>query len=285
MNGLLTILLLVSTLTTTPKVVNTQSVEMEYRDVLFIGDNLTESDSRVTTYASLIKRENKRLKIDIIAYSGRRTEWMKTMVESTLKSIRYERVYIYGGINDMHSDVDVQLAVNNIQSIVDMVNDSGGIPFVIVGYDSQWMGETGVGKPRKWVKSKNLDTKYYEYQTLLENRIRGAFILPPLKLEESDMFSDRIHPNSDGHKKLMDYILPTLRWSRSNPLYTPYDISILNIPIHHSLTMEIRMPKFIPIDTTITYVSSSGFRYGYNQYEFEFWRWRKSLWDRIWRRK
>jgi hypothetical protein len=210
---------------------------------------------------------------------------MRTMMESTLKSIRYERVYIYGGINDMHSDVDVQSAVDNIQRIVDMVNESGGIPLIIVGYDSQRMVETGVGKPRKWVKSKDLDGKYFEFQSLLERRIRGGIIIPPLPLDESDMFSDRIHPNSDGHKKLMEYILPTLQWNRTHPLYTPYDITILNVPIHPTIMMEIPLPKLFTPDTTKTWISSSGFRYGYNHYEFGFWVWRKSLWNRIWKRK
>jgi hypothetical protein len=268
----------------TPKT-NVKVVEIERRDILFIGDNLTESDKRVTTYATLIKQGNKGLKIDILAYSGRRTEWMRTMVESTLKSIQYERVYIYGGINDMHSDGDVLSAVSNIQRIVDMVNDSGGIPIVIVGYDSASMSETGVGKPHKWVKSKNLDSKYHEYQTLLEKSLRGGIILPPIKLNTSDMFQDRIHPNKIGHQKLMNYIHPTLRWSRSHPLYIPYDITILNIPIHPTMMMEIPLPKLFTPDTTKAWISSSGFRYGYNHYEFEFWRWRKSLWDRIWRRK
>lgn len=276
MNLLISILLSVSFIISSTK----GDMDKQRRDVLFIGDSITESDSKTKTYAQLIKESNRNLKVDIIAFSGRRTEWMMTMLESTLNSIHYNRVYIYGGINDMHSDVDVISAISNIQSMVDMVNESGGIPIVIVGYDSSLMQDYGTSAPRKWVKSKDLDSRYSEYQTLLEQRIRGGIVLPPLKLGIDDMFSDRIHPNKIGHQKLKTYIAPSLQWNRTHHLYITYESSILRIPLHMNWKMEIPLPKFVQIDTT-TYITNEGFRYGYNIYEFQFWEWRKK---RIWRR-
>lgn len=257
------------------------TVEKKQRDILFIGDSITETDKKTKTYAHRIKESNPKLKIDIIAHTGRKTEWMKTMLEYTLKSIHYDRVYIYGGINDMVSDDDMVSAINNIQAMVHLINDNGGIPIVIVGSDSHLILESGSHKSHKWIKSKDLDQMYSQYQKKLESHIRGAIILPTVKLDLDDMYTDGIHPNNKGHKKIKGYISESLRWDRNHYLYVPYIITVVRIPLHIDWSPIIPLPKFVQIDTMM-YVTNKGFRYGYNIYEFEFWEWRKSIWKK-WR--
>ena len=128
--------------------------------VLFVGDSITaiEYDGKpvTTTYPNIVKKElaPKNVKVDVVAQGGRRTDWLLTNLTEKLKTNKYDRVYIYGGINDMFSSTTKQTALQNVQKMVDLIKSNGGEPYVIIGYDAKTFMDENKLVPTSYVPTK-----------------------------------------------------------------------------------------------------------------------------------
>jgi hypothetical protein len=141
-----------------------ESIESE--SILIIGDS--HSLDAGFTYSSLIKQKYDNVKI--IAVGGKRTSWMLDQLTQELSKNNYDKVVIWGGANDMFSNVSVNSAISNLQKMVDLVKNQNGIPYVIVGFDQNIFSKKGGYKKTKYASSSEQDDmrqKYIEFQNQL----------------------------------------------------------------------------------------------------------------------
>jgi len=188
------------------------------KSMLFVGDSITAIEYKgkpVTfTYPNLLKKElePKGIKIDVVAEGGKRTDWILANLIEKLKTNKYDRVYIYGGINDMFSGVTKNKALQNIQKMVDLSIKSGAEPYVIVGYDAKKFMDENKLKTTKDVPTKagiiEMKNKYIDFQNSIPSTITGATIIEKINIPSS-MTEDGIHPTPSGQKIIADRLLET----------------------------------------------------------------------------
>lgn len=187
--------------------------------ILFVGDSITAIDYNgqpvKTNYPYLIKLElePQGKKVDVLAVSGKTTAWQLANLIEQLKDNKYDRIYIYGGINDMFSGVSKTKALSNLQQMVDLSKKNGADPYVIIGYDAQSFMDENKLKPTKDVPTQSgmiqLKNKYVDYQNSIPNTITGATIVDKFDIPSS-MSVDGIHPTPSGQKIIANKLLEAL---------------------------------------------------------------------------
>jgi lysophospholipase L1-like esterase len=187
--------------------------------VLFVGDSITAIEYKgkpVTwTYPNIVKKElaPKNVKVDVVAEGGRRTDWLLTNLTEKLKTNKYDRVYIYGGINDMFSSTTKHTALQNVQKMVDLIKSKGAEPYVIIGYDAETFMDENKLKPTSYVPTKagmvKLKNRYIDYQNSIADTIKGATIVDKFDIPSS-MTSDAVHPTPSGQKIIAKKLLETI---------------------------------------------------------------------------
>jgi hypothetical protein len=178
--------------------------------ILFVGDSITVADY---SYANLIKKEYPQKDIQILAKGGMRTKWMLDNLKPVLDKRHFDRVYIWGGINDMFSATTIENAIGNIQQMVNMVNAQKGEAFVIIGYDTEQFMDKNKLQTTKYVPTKEgmfkLRERYIQFQNRLEKEIRNAKIIKKFNLNTSHTV-DAIHPTASAHRTIKSEILKSL---------------------------------------------------------------------------
>jgi acyl-CoA thioesterase-1 len=189
------------------------------RKILFVGDSQSAirtdgGDNISYTYPNIVKAqlESKGYIIDVLASVGKQTSWMKENLPNQLAQKKYDRVYIYGGGNDVSSGKSVDSVVTNIQDMVTMANNSGADAFVTLGYridnfaDPNKMPKTiYVTTPEQWIP---IIEKRKQLQKALPQSIKGANFVPVYDLK--GLTNDGIHPTAEGHKIVAENILKSL---------------------------------------------------------------------------
>ena len=183
-------------------------------NILFVGDSITEEfyqGAPTYTYAYLIKHKYLSDKsIDILAVGSMQTSWMLQNLPAQLAKKKYDRVYIWGGINDIFSNVTAVKATANIQAMVDMVNAQYGEAYVILGYDTKKFTPDSKLKTTDYVTTiagmAALRDKYIVYQEYLKNNINSAVVVPEFELD-STMNYDGIHPTMAAHEIIAHTLL------------------------------------------------------------------------------
>jgi lysophospholipase L1-like esterase len=188
------------------------------KSMLFVGDSITAIDYNgkpVTfTYPNLLKKElePKGIKIDVLAEGGKTTGWQLENLIKKLKTNKYDRIYIYGGVNDMFSGVSKAKALSNVQQMVDLSKKNGADPYVIIGYDAQSFMDENKLKTTKDVPTKAgmlaLKNKYVDYQNSIPSIITSAKIVKKFDIPTS-MTVDSIHPTPSGQKIIAKSLLET----------------------------------------------------------------------------
>jgi peptidoglycan hydrolase-like protein with peptidoglycan-binding domain len=180
-------------------------------NVLFVGDSLSAGDGWTWNY--LLAKDFPNWNVTHIVEPGKRTNWMLNNLSRELKRKKYDLVFIYGGTNDMFSNVGISDAVGNIQKMVDLVQKNGGKAYVFSGYDVESVMSDDVLKPTKkkngtilcdqdcMLKSRD---KLINFQSQLSN-ISNATVIPPVKGNPS-WTSDGIHPSSSNHIIMKNHV-------------------------------------------------------------------------------
>lgn len=190
--------------------------------VLFVGDSITAIEANgkpvTNTYPNLIKKqlEPKGVKVDVLAQGGKNTSWQLANLIEKLKDVKYDRIYVYGGINDMFSGVTSRKALENVQKMVDLIKEKDAEPFVIIGYDAKKFMDENKLKPTKDVPTKagiiEMKNKYVDYQNSIKETIKGATIVDKFNIPSS-MTSDGIHPTPSGQEIIANSLLEDLKKS------------------------------------------------------------------------
>ena len=189
------------------------------KSLLFVGDSITAIEYKgkpvTSTYPNVIKKElePKGVKVDVLAESGKSTSWQLTNLIEKLKNNKYDRVYIYGGINDVFGGVSKTKILQNVQKMVDLIKSKGTEPFVIIGYDAKIFMDENKLKPTTNVPTKagmiELKNKYVDYQNSIKTTIKNATIVDKFNIPSS-MTSDAIHPTPSGQKIIANSLLENL---------------------------------------------------------------------------
>lgn len=192
------------------------------KKILIVGDSQSaiKSDSGGAisyTYPNILIKDFPDKQIDVLASIGKSTKWMVDNLPSQLNKAQYDRVYIYGGGNDMSSGVSVDNATNNIQQMVQLAKDKGADVFVNLGYkiegDKGKFGNYQIMPITPYIKTKEqwipIVEKRKELQKNLSKKIKGANFVPVYDLKQNT--SDGIHPTKEGHKLVAKAFEKTLK--------------------------------------------------------------------------
>jgi lysophospholipase L1-like esterase len=126
------------------------------------------------------------------------SKMLKILDKNKSKIRKHDLVIIYGGINDIYGGVNESVVVGNIQKMVNIVNENGGYPVLILGYN-----------PLKVHRNKNKSIKYYKLQTSLKTKIHGVRRIVPIfdDINNSHMSKDGIHLNVKGNRAFTEHLL------------------------------------------------------------------------------
>ena len=168
--------------------------------ILFVGDSMTSyTGGWHHQFAKKLGREYVNVSIP-----GKRTDWMKfTLIETLRRDHNFKTCVIYGGINDGFAYVRVESVLRNVQEMVDICNQHGIEPVVLVGYDpSKVMVNFTTMK-------QNLDfhrNRYIQIQQLLSTQLKNCKIVPiAQEISRSDS-DDGVHFKASGHKKFAEWV-------------------------------------------------------------------------------
>lgn len=173
--------------------------------ILIVGDSITVDNGY--TWSSLFKKLETNTEVEILAIGGKQLiTWMAPQLQAKLAANSYDRVYIYGGINDAYSGRKASAILNSLQSMVNLVVSKGSEAVVVTGYDAEIdMGDNST-KPTKLVKTKEemekLLAEYRSYQKSIDT-IKNAIIVPKISI---GILGDGFHPTGKQPKKLYEHI-------------------------------------------------------------------------------
>jgi lysophospholipase L1-like esterase len=184
------------------------------KKILIAGDSQVaiqnEQGGKITyTYPNILKKELEPLgyEIDVVAIGGKTTDWIKENLSKKLQEKKYDRVYLHGGGNDVNNaSIPLEKTISNFQQMVDMVNENGADPFVVLGYKIEGVdGKFGnykimsltkyLDKQEDWIP---YIEKRKELQKRLPQEVNGANFVPIYDLQQNT--NDGVHPNGEGHK-------------------------------------------------------------------------------------
>jgi hypothetical protein len=176
------------------------------KKILLVGDSITVDAGY--TWSSYYKKTNSKSDVEILAIGGKQlTLWMKPELEKKLATTKYEKVYIYGGTNDIFSARKAETVLTALQSMVDSVNKNGGKAIVVTGYDSEKDMFIENMPLTRYVTTKDGYIPYLEeyrkYQRLIESTIKGATIIPKVSVGP---IKDGFHPVGKQSKILSEHI-------------------------------------------------------------------------------
>jgi lysophospholipase L1-like esterase len=189
------------------KVVKVEALfkDKEIKNILFVGDSITSGVGM--SYSYLIKNQLTDKNVDILAEKNMQTSWMLQNLPTQLSKRKYDRVYIWGGVNDMFSGTTQAKAIENVQAMVDLIVKSGAEAYVIVGYSTDSFMNVDTLKAKGYTTSGK--TPYIAYQKALSG-IKNAVIVPEFKLDSS-YSADGIHPTAAAHKIIASEILKNIK--------------------------------------------------------------------------
>jgi lysophospholipase L1-like esterase len=185
--------------------------EKVLKNILFIGDSMTSetwNGQPTYTYSYLIKHKLTDKNVDIIAEVGKTTSWMLSNLKTKLAAKKYDRVYIWGGINDIFSGYSQVNAISNIQSMVDLVVAQGGDAYVLIGYTTEKFMTPAVLTASKYNAA--MKPYYVTYQKKLKSSIKHATIVDEFDLS-SAYSSDGIHPTVAAHQLIANELMKGMK--------------------------------------------------------------------------
>jgi lysophospholipase L1-like esterase len=178
------------------------------KKILFLGDSITVD---FHSYANNIRKKFTDKDITIKASVGKKTSWMLQSLQDLLQNNSYDRIYVYGGINDIFSGVSGNEALSNIQKIVDLGTEKGADVFVIEGINPEGFMDINKMSLNQYVSNKEeylpKIEKYGQYQDNLKT-IKKARLIK--KFDLGSRTDDGIHPNPQGQQIITEEILKTL---------------------------------------------------------------------------
>ena len=183
--------------------------------ILFVGDSITAIKTPTGedvrwTYPVQVKKLLPNAVVDVLAIGAKQTSWMLESLPNQLATRKYNRVYIYGGINDIFSQIPMRTVLNNVQKMVDLVVATGAKAYVIIGYSTQNMDYTKMPMTR-YISSKAdyipMIQKYKEYQEAIPSTIQNAKFIG---IFDIGTLGDGFHPTGAQPRQIANIIVNAL---------------------------------------------------------------------------
>lgn len=175
------------------------------KKVLFIGDSHTVY---ANGWQDRLCRRTGMTSVNT-AVGGKTTTWMKGVALKTISS-EFDYCFIWGGANDMAGTIKPQLAVKNVQYIVDLCRSKGVEPIVLTGFDPLKCIDVSK-KSQIW---KPYPKRYETFQKMLQDSIVGAKVIKSHFISRADRDCDDFicHMSASGHRKMADSIISVLKF-------------------------------------------------------------------------
>lgn len=178
---------------------NIVQVTESNKSALFIGDSFTSN--HIWGWQILVSKNFKFYSVNL-SEPGRQTKWMSSTLRSTNIST-YDYCFIYGGVNDIFSEVNPSVAVQNVLDMVYFCINNKVQPIVLLGYD-----------PEKSISNQLANStkiKNYKYfQDTLNYRLPDNVIRVKFDLESEDCFDWICHMTKSGHEKIAKEVIISL---------------------------------------------------------------------------
>jgi lysophospholipase L1-like esterase len=183
--------------------------------ILFVGDSIsaiqTPTGEMVSwTYPAQVKKSLPNAVVDVLAIGGKQTSWMLQNLPNQLATTKYNRVYIYGGTNDIFSEIPIKTVLSNVQKMVDLAISNGAKAYVIIGYSTQNMDYTKM-PATKYVPNKTdyipMIEKYKQYQESIPTTITNAQFIG---IFDIGTLSDGFHPSGTQARQIANIIINAL---------------------------------------------------------------------------
>lgn len=193
------------------------------KKVLFVGDSVTaiknyKNGNRInSTYPNIVEKELKihGITVSVLAKGGETTIWMLKELENHLKYNTYDRIYLYGGINDAwNKSIKPETTLKNVNKIIDLILLNKAEAYVIQGYNTHDFMDYKKMPVTRYQKSKSdnieLIAEYKKFQDDLfdlQNKRKDFVLISKIAMPKKT--SDGIHPNSDGQRMIAEAVLET----------------------------------------------------------------------------
>jgi lysophospholipase L1-like esterase len=183
------------------------------RNILFVGDSITAAKD--FSYPYLIKKRRNDLSIDVVAKSGMTTTWMLTNLRSHLFTSlkKYEKIYIFGGVNDAFNNLRFDTSIKNIQDMVNLAIANNAKPYVVLGINPSGYMDYRKMPVTRWVRRKEdyipLIERYRKLQGEIALKIKNATLIPMFNLPASNT-QDGTHPTAKGQLAISNAIEKTI---------------------------------------------------------------------------
>ena len=183
--------------------------------ILFVGDSITAIKTPTGedvrwTYPVQVKKLLPNAVVDVLAIGAKQTSWMLESLPTQLATTKYNRVYIYGGINDIFSQIPMKRVLSNVQKMVDLVVASGAKAYVIIGYSTQNMDYNKMPMT-SYISSKTdyipMIQKYKEYQEAIPTTIQNAKFIG---IFDIGTLGDGFHPTGTQPRQIANIIIKAL---------------------------------------------------------------------------
>ena len=178
------------------------------KNVLFIGDSFSSTPGITWNYR--LAARHPEWDVTHIAGMGRKTDWMLENLKSELKNKKYDLVFIWGGINDIFSEQDINKPLNNLSAMAIITIGMNATPIIFSGYDiASVMTDDKLKPTPSCDKSCMLKSKdnMIKFQNILERnfKIPGGKVINRT-YDSRIKANDGIHIGSDGHSAIAEYI-------------------------------------------------------------------------------
>ena len=183
--------------------------------ILFVGDSIsaiqTPTGEMVSwTYPAQVKKSLPNAVVDVLAIGGKQTSWMLESLPNQLATTKYNRVYIYGGTNDIFSQIPIKTVLSNVQKMVDLAISNGAKAYVIIGYSTQHMDYTKM-PATKYVPNTTdyipMIENYKKYQESIPTTITNAKFIGLFNI---GVLSDGFHPSGAQARQIANIIINAL---------------------------------------------------------------------------
>lgn len=178
------------------------TVNVKDKTALFIGDSHTANHN---SGWQLVLSKSVGFKMINASVGGKTTFWM---LEQALYRVNdnIDYCFVYGGANDMYSNMSPQTAMENIKGIARICRGHNVKCIVLTGFD-----------PVKCTRTPNPNyaNKYAILQRILLNsELEGAIVVDTRVVDRVDCWDNLCHMNQTGHKKIAEKVIKDLAFER-----------------------------------------------------------------------
>lgn len=174
-------------------------------DVLFVGDSYSTGISVSYNYTLSKSRTNWRSKH--IVKSGVTTAWMLKELEVALTYNTYNKIFIFGGVNDLYGGGNVDKTITNVMRMVKAAREQKAQVYLILGFSPRFY---------KRCLDPHFPKRYGEYQKKLQLLVKDAIIIPTFDIGDEYAGKDGIHPTASGYKLFQKHVEFYLQENKDN---------------------------------------------------------------------